>query len=227
MSGLLVRTSEKGRARVDYDRTLWVPCPPVMPDGYDTARWAREFSEAWWEMYELEHGEIQLKRLAAQLALVRDFTFGPGEVGCHLAFLHLPDPRRDPLPVYLAILAADGEKNARLRGLTLADDPDVLTPPVVEEFTTDRLGTGLRVLRHFPGTPGPRTSGPGTPAAPEKPTAVEGATEIHAGLSYAWRNDEYQTDLRLFTATHDLGRLRRAIPDIDDLARQITVLPAS
>lgn len=206
-------TSEKGWAKVDYQRTLWIPCLAAMPDGYDTGRWARDFSAAWWSLAGLPHGENELMRLETQLAYIRDNSVG--HLPFHMAFIHLPDPRLDPLPVYLAILAARGERAAELRVLTLADDPLAVRPPIVEEFTTDRLGSGLRVLRYF------TEAGPGVPLVP-----AEGETpEVYAGLSYAWRSEQYETDLRLSTATHDLGRLQAAIGDIDELARQISVVP--
>jgi hypothetical protein len=208
-------TSEKGWAKVDYRRTLWIPCPAAMPDGYDTSRWAREFSGAWWSMSGLPHGETELTRLETQLAYIRDNTYG--HLPCHMAFIHLPDPRLDPLPVYLAVLAARGEHSARLRMLAGADDPSVIQPPITEAFSTDRLGTGLRALRHFTDSPEARPTADGA--------AGGGATpEIYAGLGYAWRSAEYETDLRLFTASPDLSRLQGAISDIDELARGVSVI---
>lgn len=182
-------TSTKGWARVDYKRTLWIPCLAAMPDGYDTNRWAHDFSAAWWSMSGLPHGENEIARLEAQLAYIRDNTYG--HLPRHLAFIHLPDPRLNPLPVYLAILAAHGPRAAQLRLLTSADDPSAARPPIVEEFSTGRLGTGLRVLRHFTDEPIP-DSADGMPP------------EIYAGLSYAWRSERYETDLLLFTASPDL-----------------------
>jgi hypothetical protein len=202
--------STTGWAKVDYDRRLWIPCLAYMPDDYDTARWAREFSAAWWSMSGLPHTENDMARLEAQLAEIRDSTYG--HILCNLAFIHLPDPRLDPLPVFLAILQARGERDTQLRSLTLVEDPSAVRPAIVEEFRTDRLGSGLRVMRYC-------TEGPLEASASDPP-------EIYAGLSYAWRSEQFQTDLRLFTACPDLGRLQRAIPDIDDLARTITAIPA-
>ncbi len=193
-------TSQKGWARVSYDKRLWVPCPRGLPDGWDPERWATQFSQAWWALSELPHGENELTKLATALDHIYHSTWD--HVPCHLAFIHLPDPRALPLPVYLAILEPLNDRDTQLRLLTQADDPAVIEPPVVDEFTTDRLGPGLRVLRYWRGDDG----------------------EVDAGLSYAWRSVEYQTDLRLFTATSDLGRLQQAIPDIDELARQITAV---
>lgn len=209
-------TSEKGWAEVGYQRTLWIPCLAAMPDGYDTDRWAREFSAAWWSMAGLPHGDDELARLEAQLAYIRDNSFG--HLPFHMGFIHLPDPRLEPLPVFLAILAARGERTAQLRALTLADAPNAVGEPIVEEFATERLGPGLRVLRHFtePEAGGVDVLGLLT----EEETA-----EVNVGLSYAWRSEEHETDLRLFTATHDWGRLRAALGDIDELARQIRVIP--
>jgi hypothetical protein len=203
-------TSETGWAKADYDRRKWIPCLAAMPDGYDTARWAREFSAAWWGLSGLPHGENDLARLEAQLAVIRDSSYG--HILCHLVFIHLPDPRMLPLPVYLAILQASGEREAQLRTLTMVNDPAAVRPAIVEEFRTDRLGSGLRVMRYWTEDP--------------KEAAMSDAPEMYAGLSYAWRSEQFQTDLRLFTSSPDLGRLQQAIPDIDELARSITAIPA-
>jgi hypothetical protein len=44
-------------------------------------------------------------------------------------------------------------------------------------------------------------------------------------LNYAWRVEELETDLRVFTACGDLGRLAAAAPAIDELIHQISVEP--
>lgn len=205
-----MRVSQKGWATVAYNRTLWIPNLPVLPDGYDIERWAREFAATWWSISGLPHGVNEIARLEAQLAYLGDNTYG--QIACHEAFIHLPDPRMTPLPVYLAILEAGGERSERLRMLSAADDPNLVRRPIIEEFSTERLGAGLKVLRHF------------TDAAGAADLAAGREPEVYGGLSYAWRSEEFQTDLRLFTAVPDLGRLQGAIPDIDELARQITVM---
>lgn len=203
-------TSQRGWAQVDYERTKWIPCLAAFPAGYDRDRWAREFAAAWWSMSGLPHAENDLQRLAAQLASIHENTYG--HIPCHLAFVHLPDPRQVPLPVHLGIWAARNDRDSQLRMLTNADDPNVVRPPIIDEFRTDKLGEGLRVTRFF-------TDDPHAVADGLEP-------EVNAGLSYAWRSDRYETDLRLFTASPDLGRLQGAIPDIDELARQISVIPS-
>jgi hypothetical protein len=200
-SDLRLVTSKRGWARAAYNKRLWVPCPPALPEGWDGDRWAREFAEAWWALSELPHGESDLTRLTTLLAYIYENTWG--HIPCHLVYIHLPDPRMQPLPVYLGIFQSVNARHAQLRLLARADDPEVIEPPIVDDFTTGDLGPGLRVLRYWRG---------------------DDENEVDAGLSYAWRSEEYETDLRLFTATSDLGRLQQAMPDIDELARQLTVV---
>jgi hypothetical protein len=44
-------------------------------------------------------------------------------------------------------------------------------------------------------------------------------------VNYAWRVEDMETDVRVFTACGDLGRLQAAMPDIDQLTNTISVEP--
>ncbi len=194
-------SSRTGWVNVPFDRRIWIPCLPGFPPGYDLETWAAVFSVARWDMSGLKHTSQDVDRLAAQLAAVHQGTFG--HIPCHLAFVHTADPRQQPLPVFLGIWQTSGDRDARLRSLANADDPEAIEPPIVDEFSTPQLGRGLRVMRYLHFTDG----------------------SLYAALSYAWRVEQYQTDLRLFTSSPDLGRLQRAVPDIDELARAIIPVP--
>jgi hypothetical protein len=102
-----------------------------------------------------------------------------------------------------------GERDEALRRLSNADDPDVIQPPEVEEFSTRELGQGLKVLRFG-----------------RQPKKGWREDEVFAALNYAWRNEELETDLRVFVSTGDVGRLRQAIPDIDELVTVTKIVPA-
>jgi hypothetical protein len=195
-----VPTSKKGWVRIGYEKTLWIPCLPAFPEGYDCGRWASEFAQGWWDNSGQQYGPQDVERLTALLAEIHEGTFG--HIPCHLAFIHLPDPRLMPLPIFVGIWESRGERDAQLRMLASADDPEAVELPIVEEFATDRLGVGLRTLRYLQMDEG----------------------ELYGSLSYAFRVERYETDLRLWTSAEDLGRLQRAIPDIDDFARAITVI---
>ena len=75
-----------------------------------------------------------------------------------------------------------------------------MQPPLAGEFRTDLLGPGLKVLAY---------------------TRRDQVVTGH--LNYAWRSEEHATALRLFTGSPDLGRLQRAMPDIERLARGVAI----
>lgn len=182
---------------------MWIPCLPRFPEGYDRESWAAGCARLWWAASSLPHRDPDVEGLAARLSAIHRGTYG--RIPCHLAFVHLPDPRLRPLPVYLGIWKPEGDKDAQLRNLTRADDATTARPPITDEFTTQELGSGLRTLRHKQHDDG----------------------SLYAALRYAWRSEEHETDLQLWASSDDLGRLQRAIPDIDDFARAITVIPRS
>lgn len=194
-------TSKHGWVKLGYDRRVWIPCPPVFPEGFDRDSWAAGFAQEWWDGYGLAHSANDVELLKQLLTEIHKSTFE--RIPCHLAFIHLPDPRLMPLPVFLGIFESVGQKDERLRLLTHADDRGAVEPPIVDEFSTDLLGTGLRVLRYL--------------------HAGDGA--LYAALNYAWRSEEYDTDVRLWASSEDLGRLERATPDIDEFARTMRVVP--
>lgn len=86
-----------------------------------------------------------------------------------------------------------------------------MEPPIIEAFATEHLGEGLRTLRYCSFDPGP--DHPPSPGA------------LYATLGYAWRVDEHDTDVRLFSSCPDLARLIQIIDDVDFLARGIRIVP--
>ena len=201
-AGLAGLTSKKGWPKVDYDQTIWIPCPPSFGEHMTAQEWAGGFAGLWWDASGLKHGKRQVKGLEKTLLEEQQSIYRL--LPCHTALLHLPDVTLAPLPVCLAVWQAVGDRDSQLRELVRADEPAAVEAPLVEQVTTERLGTGLRCLYYQ--------------------RASEGAGLIGA-LSYAWRCDELDTDLRVFTACPDLGRLERAMPDIDALIRAITIMP--
>jgi hypothetical protein len=196
-------TSKKGWVRIGHDRALWIPCLPKFPDRYDRGSWAAECARLWWDASGLEHGKPEITQLTARLSAIHERTYG--HIPCHQAFIHLPDPRLMPLTAYLGIWEPAGETDAQLRLLTHAGDTDAVEPPIIEEFRTPKLGSGLRTLLY---------------------KQLEDGS-LAAVLSYAWRSEQHATDLQLWSPCNDLGRLQRAIADIDGFARAITIIPRS
>jgi hypothetical protein len=192
-------TSELGWARVDVDVRRWIPCPVVFPDGYDRDSWAAAAAAAWSEQSGLPAGSAEVERLTTMLRVIHERA--NVRVQCHQVWIYLPDCFTAPLPVFIAIWRQSGERDRRLRLLTGADDMSSTRKPQVAEVTTEHLGTGLRVLHHRPGARG----------------------QLVALLGYAFRVEEHQTDLQVFTGSADLGALTAAGDDIERLLQGITV----
>lgn len=192
--------SQRGWISVDYVQSVWIPCPPVFPEGFDRASWASLYAEEWWAASGRKHGDGEVKLLARTLAEIHEYAYA--HLAMQRGFIHLPDLGLVPLLVSFGIWAAVGDRTAQLRALTHADDPEAIQPPQVAEFATDRLGPGIKTLCYT-----------------RKDEVVTGH------LSYAWRSEELATAVRMFTACPDLGRLQRAIPDMERLARGVAIIP--
>lgn len=192
--------SKRGWISVEYAQNVWIPCPPVFPDGFDRDSWASLYAEEWWSASGREHGDREVKLLARTLAEIHDYAYA--NLDMQRGFIHLPSLGLVPLLVSFGIWEAVGDRTAQLRILTHADDPESIQPPLVDEFATDRLGPGLKALCY-----------------------TRKGEIITGHLSYAWRSEEYATALRMFTGCPDLGRLQRAIPDMEQLARGVAIIP--
>ena len=192
--------SKRGWMSVKYAQNIWIPCPPVFPDGFDQASWASLYAEQWWEWSGRTHGDREVKLLARILAEIRDY--GYAHLDMPRGFIHLPNLGLVPLLVSFGIWEAVGDRTTQLRILTHADDQEAVQPPLVDEFATDRLGPGLKVLSY-----------------------TRAGETVTGHLSYAWRSEEYATALRMFTGSPDLGRLQAAIPDMEQLAREAEIIP--
>jgi hypothetical protein len=199
-------TSDTGWAVVDYDPDIWLDMPVVCdPDSTfpDHQSWARGAAQAVWsgqhvDPYEIDSTALTLTKFAEE--------FAGFKMRAHQIFLHLPTPRMMPLPVGLGIWKTYGDRAEHVRHMVGADDPNVAEPPVVEDFATEQLGSGLRCLRYIRNSLDP--------------------ANLIVALNYAWRVDDLDTDYRLFASTADLGRLVGYIGDIDNLARAIQPVPS-
>lgn len=67
----------------------------------------------------------------------------------------------------------------------------------MEEFGNDALGSWLKTLRYARLDDG----------------------SLYAAVNYAFRSEDYETDLRFSSSCPDLSRLQAALPDIDELVR--------
>jgi hypothetical protein len=194
--------SRKGWIRVACNRDIWIPCPPIFPDGMDRESRAANYSRACWDSTSRKNREREIRLLAETLMAMQESVYRP--LTCHLAFIHLPNPTMSPLMACCCVWPAAGERESQLHMLAHAEDPVAMEPPAVTDFPTDKLGHGLKVFYHQ--------------------LRGDDGTTIIGNVNYAWRSEEHETDVRLFTSCPDLARLPGAMPHIDDLARVTSVV---
>ncbi|WP_051818500.1 hypothetical protein [Streptomyces sp. NRRL S-1813] len=195
----------------------WIRVPLMWPEpgledveeAQSPEAWARYFAEGLWEDFASEKpkpGEVDLlTNILLMYALRAPAAFPDFEV-----FLHLPHPREIPLPAYVDLVEIEeGEdRETALHALTHADASYAIEPPIVDDFDSPHLGTGLRVLRYYQ-------------------DQDEDSNEVHVGLRYAWRFEKgtEAADVLIILADPDAGRILRSLDDIDAFARTIRISP--
>lgn len=194
------QVSEKGWVRAQADTRCWIPCPETFSAEHDDATWFTMLAEAWWEQTGLPYQPPAVGALALMIQRARD---GYARIGCQQIWVYLRDPAVTPLPVHIFIWKMKGERAARLRSLSGADYAAGARPPEAAEFATEDLGAGIRAVSY-------RTR----------------KDRLVAMLAYAFRVEEFETELQIFTGTSDLRQLADARADIDEFVRGLTVFPA-
>jgi len=121
-------------------------------------------------------------------------------------YFYMGPPRFRPLPVMLGIWEIlDEDRDEQLKLLAGYNTVDLVEPPVLEDFHTEHLGTGIKVW---------------CVQRQEKHRR-----KVVALLGYAFRNEELETDLHLKAMCPDLGWLQGAMPHIDEFVRAISIVP--
>lgn len=202
--------SDDGRlalyANVAYDPVTWLALPTYWGTETwdDPVAWAAETARDMWRG--LDPGPRSVARTEAMLTECAQLWGGrdpdlPFEM---VTYLHLPHPGMLPVQVRVWI---DDTPHVTVRWAAQADEATAVEPPVVEEFTTEHLGTGLRVRLYHSFTPGGAGSG--------------NADALCASLRYAFTTPEHDAVLTVWAMDPDLGRLIQAGEDIDAFVRAV------
>jgi hypothetical protein len=194
-------TSKKGWVRTSRDFTKWIPCPAEFPRDLhlDRESWAAESAQGWWEHSGLKYQPQNVSRLARMLATIHEY--GYTHVPCHQIWVYYRGTDALPLPLHIGIWMMSGDRDEQLRSLSGANDPDVIRPAKATTFTSPLLGSGYRTLRH----------------------KKDDAGTVAAFLGFAFRSEEFETDVQAFVSTTDLRQLHKAAPDIEDFVRGMRV----
>ncbi|MBT2399777.1 hypothetical protein [Streptomyces sp. ISL-100] len=192
---------------IDYDADVWLSVPIrwtaaagedfVGSEHRTREQWAHETAQDWWEEDDETPGEGDVELLGRTLlACVEKYpSVHPG----FELLLYLAHPRMMPLPIWIAELPLKGDVG-ELRRLVLADETEAVEPPLVEEFATESLGTGLRSLNY---------------------TLLPGTNELFVGLRYAWLSEDHDRSVLMITGSPAPGQVLAAADVIAELAHDL------
>jgi hypothetical protein len=192
--------SEKGRVKVDCELGIWLPVPRAFPNGHDAESWSKLAARVWWERSGLAHQDNAVDVLAGIFRSMREIDMA--RIRSSQTWFYLRDPAAQPLSVYISAWKQQGDRDRRLRQLTGADDQKSVRKPKVAKTSTSHLGTGLRTAQY---------------------RALDDQGTLLCILSYAFRVEEYETDVDVFTAATDLRALTSAGDDLERFVQGITV----
>ncbi len=190
-------------ANVALDIDIWIPIPIAW--GAESwpgpKEWGEEMARARWAGHKSKLADIE--RSAVELESYAGFYGGtdpdiPFEV---ITYLHAPGPVEAALPVRVWV---DDVSGLSVEEAAEVVDPDAIERPIVEPFSTEHLGTGIKALRYRQYEPDP-----GEPEA------------LYVVLRYAFRLEAPDAVVVVNATDIDPGRLLGAVDDLDEFVRQI------
>ncbi|MFI6489351.1 hypothetical protein [Streptomyces sp. NPDC050564] len=133
-------------------------------------------------------------------------------VPAHFHLLHWPDLRKPPIPVLVDFWKPEHDAHSAVMHYlgSFEYEKESGKMPVKEAFTTERLGSGVRVVRFVPLHPDD----------PQDPDYLLGV------LAYHWRTRDPAVDVQLLAFTNELGQLYAALSDLDAFANGIALTAA-
>jgi hypothetical protein len=137
-----------GWISVGYNQNIWIPCPPVFPDGFDRKSWAQLYAEEWWSRTARVYGKREIRAMARMLSEIHAYAYS--NLAMHMGFLYMPAIGPAPLLVSFGIWEAVGDRDEQLRFLVRAYDPTLMQAPVIEQFGTEKLGHGIKSTAYGP-----------------------------------------------------------------------------
>jgi hypothetical protein len=196
--------SKKGTYKTDeqdYNGVNWAFLPPPATSA-ESERATPVLAQGFAKIAHARGGAPVDQAVKGMLAIREDLYMN--WLGQYMYF-YMGPPRYRPLPVMLGVWQMMQDRDEQLRLLAGYNTTDLVEPPILEDFYTEHLGTGVKVWC--------------AQKAKRPRKAVVGL------LGYAWRCAELETDLHLKTMCTDLGWLQAAMPGIEEFARAIRIIP--
>jgi hypothetical protein len=197
----------------DYDELKWIAIPGRWGGNY---RGPQEFADTmaplvWGSWLELNPGAEHPGREAVDRTALEIRTYAEKYGGSRpqnpfeiVTYLYLPDPHKHAFLVHTCVDDRPG-----LTVEQAVTDPEAIQTPVLEEFTTAALGTGVKATCH--GVLDPR------------PGDLPGAQGMWVSVCYAFAVPGRQAVVTVRATDTDLAWMSAAAADLDEFVRCITL----
>ncbi|HEX3613910.1 MAG TPA: hypothetical protein VHU88_19640 [Sporichthyaceae bacterium] len=199
-------------AHVRPDPIKWMGIPTGW-DGHwkSPAEWADDLAGSSWGVWAELNGVEKPGQDAIDRTAVEYLNYAEKWGGFHpkdafeiTTYLHVPSPTISALPVRVWV---DDAPDLTVEKATEASE--AIRPPVVEEFTTETLGTGRKVTIY--GTLDP------------EPGDLPGTQTTWVSVCYAFKVPTRQAVVTIRATDTDLGRMTGAAGDIDEFVSLINL----
>lgn len=200
------RTSTENWAQVDWDRNVWFPIPISFggTKWANAAEWAFDYAgdRVRRAGHELTKKVVKKEVLPFAKSLVVAQNDLAGKWAAHKIYFHCPDSTKIPVATGVGLWKRIGTREEALRFYSYYGTKSATVEPVAQWFESEALGTGVRA----------QWSG-----------VIEG--DAYDQVNYAFRDDEFDTDVHIFMLAFDHQRFLEVLPDLDVLARAIRCVP--
>ena len=200
------RTSTDNWARIEYDKTIWFPIPSAFKGTAwaDAAEWAYDWAG---NRFLLGGREVNRKVMKKEVlpfaeALVRGRNVVVGKAAAHKFYFHCPDYTKTPVGVFVALWKCQGTREEAFDFYSHWGDAGATGEPVTEWFETEALGRGVKA----------QWSGLSEAGRYER-------------VNYIFRNEEFDTDVLVWTMDWDHDRFLEVAADLDTFVYGIRCIP--
>jgi hypothetical protein len=202
------RKSTDNWARVDFDENIWIPIPYAFQGTRwkDAAEWAFDYAGSRFLLggRDVNKKVVKHEVLPSAQALVRARDQIVGHAKAAKFYFHCPDYTKVPVATFVGLFKCMGTRDEAFEYYAYWGTKSATTQPVAEWFETEHLGTGVKA--QWAG----RLPDDGRP---------------YDQVNYIFRNEEFDTDVQVWTTVLDHDRFVEVVPDLDTFVRAIRCTP--
>ncbi len=193
-------------ATVDWNREVWIPVPFAFKNlkWADAAEWALDYAGDRFLRGGREVNRGVMKKEVGPFAqgLVQGRSELVGKTAAHKIYYHCPDYTKTPVAAAIGLWKCQGTREEAFQFYSYWGAKTATSTPEAEWIETESLGMGVRA----------------------KWTGVTGPGRYWQ-VNYIFRDEEFDTDVQVWTMSWNYQRYEDIQPDLETLVRGIRCVP--